>query len=147
LTPFAGVEHPTWVDVRPCGPRRQHAKPRIATRSSPPAAEKAAPRNPTKLIGVRSRSTAGILVEAEAFDEFGGWVLDSQFDSQMGSPYLLAHGLGKPVADATTVIAVPDAGRYHVWVRATDWVPQHHPGRFTLTINGTTLDTEFAANG
>jgi hypothetical protein len=34
-----------------------------------------------------------------------------------------------------------------VWVRAKDWVPSHHPGRFTLSINGTTLDTEFGANG
>ena len=65
----------------------------------------------------------------------------------MGSPYLLAHGLGKPVADAKTVIAVPDAGRYHVWVRAKDWVHTHHPGRFALSVNSVTLDTEFGANG
>ena len=48
-------------------------------------------------------STAtGILIEAEDFDNYGGWLLDSQFEAQMGSPYLLAHGLGKPVADAST---------------------------------------------
>lgn len=89
----------------------------------------------------------GILVEAEAFDDYGGWLLDSQFDAQMGSPYLLAHGLGKPVADATTVISVAQGGRYRVWVRAKDWVPSHHPGRFTVSVNGSTLDTEFGANG
>lgn len=88
----------------------------------------------------------GILVEAEAFDDFGGWVMDSQFDVQMGSPYLLAHGNGKPVLDATTVISVAEAGEYNVWVRAKDWVPGHHPGRFTLAVNGTSLDTEFGAN-
>ena len=43
-----------------------------------------------------------ILVEAEEFDDYGGWTLDSQFETEMGSPYLLAHGLGVPVADATT---------------------------------------------
>jgi hypothetical protein len=88
-----------------------------------------------------------ILIEAEDFDNYGGWVLDSQFETQMGSPYLLAHGLGRPVADATTVVAIANAGEYEVWVRAKDWVPSHHPGRFTLSINGTTLETEFGANG
>ena len=89
---------------------------------------------------------SGILVEAEDFDSYGGWVLDSQFEMQMGSPYLLAHGLGRPVADATTVIAVDRPGDYEVWVRAKDWVPTFHPGRFTLSIDGTTLPTEFGAN-
>jgi hypothetical protein len=89
----------------------------------------------------------GILVEAEAFDEHGGWTLDSQFEAQMGSPYLLAHGLGRPVADATTVITVPSGGEYTVWVRAKDWVPGHHPGRFALSVDGRTLDAEFGASG
>jgi hypothetical protein len=97
--------------------------------------------------GIASASPSGILIEAEDFENFGGWVLDSQFETQMGSPYLLAHGLGRPVADATTVIDVVDAGEYEVWVRAKDWVPAHHPGRFTLSINGETLETEFGANG
>jgi hypothetical protein len=35
-----------------------------------------------------------VLVEAEAFKDAGGWVNDSQFMGQMGSPFLLAHGLG-----------------------------------------------------
>jgi hypothetical protein len=94
-----------------------------------------------------NKPPTGILVEAEDFENYGGWVLDSQFETQMGSPYLLAHGLGRPVADATTVVSVAEAGEYEVWVRAKDWVPSHHPGRFTLTIDGTTLETEFGANG
>lgn len=89
----------------------------------------------------------GILVEAEDFDDYGGWVCDSQFETRMGSPYLLAHGLGRPVADATTTIAVTEGGDYTVWVRAKDWVPSHHPGRFTLSIDGVALETEFGANG
>lgn len=92
-------------------------------------------------------SPTRILVEAEDFDSYGGWVLDSQFETVMGSPYLLAHGLGRPVADATTVVDVANAGEYEVWVRAKDWVPSHHPGRFTLSIDGTTLETEFGTNG
>ena len=89
---------------------------------------------------------SGVLVEAEAFDDFGGWVLDSQFEIEMSSPYLLAHGNGRPVAGATTVISIKDPGDYNVWVRAKDWVPGYHPGKFALAINRTTLDTEFGAN-
>ncbi len=36
------------------------------------------------------------------FKEKGGWLVDPQFVEQMGSPYLLAHGLGKAVNDAKT---------------------------------------------
>lgn len=88
-----------------------------------------------------------ILIEAEDFADYGGWVLDSQFEMQMGSPYLLAHGLGQPVADATTTIAVPEAGEYTVWVRAKDWVPGHAPGRFTLSVDGVGVGGELGANG
>ena len=94
-----------------------------------------------------SQCLSGILIEAEDFDNYGGWVLDSQFETQMGSPYLLAHGLGRPVSDATTVVTIPHVGEYEVWVRAKDWVPSHHPGRFTLSINSATLETVFGANG
>lgn len=95
---------------------------------------------------MKTFSDLDILVEAEAFDDFGGWILDSQFELEMGSPYLLAHGNGRPVADAKTVISITENGEYNVWVRTKDWVPGYHPGRFTLTVNGTTLDTEFGAN-
>ena len=49
-----------------------------------------------------------LLIEAESFSQRGGWVLDQQFMDQMGSPYLMAHGMGIPVADATEI------GRAHV---------------------------------
>jgi hypothetical protein len=88
----------------------------------------------------------GILIEAEDFASYGGWVLDSQFEVQMGSPYLMAHGLGRPVEDATTAVVIDEAGEYEVWVRAKDWVPGYHPGRFALSINGARLETIFGAN-
>lgn len=88
-----------------------------------------------------------VLIEAEEFDDFGGWTLDSQFVAEMGSPYLLAHGNGRPVADATTTVDIAQAGTYSVWVRAKDWVPDHHPGRFEVSLGGERLSTEFGANG
>lgn len=50
-----------------------------------------------------------------------GWNLDTQFIQQMGSPYLIARGLGRPVDDATKQITVKQAGQYRVWVRTIDW--------------------------
>ena len=91
--------------------------------------------------------TVGILIEAEDFADYGGWVLDSQFETQMGSPYLLAHGLGRPVADARTTVSITEAGEYEIWLRTRDWAAPHKPGRFTLSVNGINLPTEFGANG
>jgi hypothetical protein len=75
-------------------------------------------------------------IEAERFDNPGGWVNDSQFIDQMGSPYLLAAGMGKPVADAVTTIKAPAPGRYRLWARTRDWSPAHHPGTFNVIIDG-----------
>ena len=58
-----------------------------------------------------------VFVECESFRDLGGWKLDTQFMDQMGSPYLIAHGLGKPVADAVTEVSVGQAGTYSVWAR------------------------------
>src|SRR5262245_21910693 len=88
-----------------------------------------------------------VLIEAEDFDDHGGWTVDSQFEVQMGSPYLLAHGYGRPVPDASTVVRMPTGGRYEVWVRTKDWAPSGHPGRFTLSVNGDMLDIELGASG
>ena len=94
----------------------------------------------------RTFPETGVLVEARAFDSYGGWVLDSQFELETGSAYLLAHGNGVPVADAVTQFSIPKTGLYHVWVRAKDWVPGYHPGRFTVSIHGQNLEPEFGAN-
>jgi hypothetical protein len=95
----------------------------------------------------KANGAGDILLEAENFENYGGWLLDSQFEDQMGSPYLLAHGLGRPVGDATTSIDIQEAGEYMIWVRAKDWVPTYHPGRFNVFINRNALPTEFRANG
>ena len=82
----------------------------------------------------------GIFLEAEGFSNIGGWTNDNQSVSQMGSPYLIAHGLGRPVADAETVFEAPEAGEYQLWVRTRDWTRTwgrtESPGRFQVIING-----------
>lgn len=92
-----------------------------------------------------------VLVEAESFDTHGGWKLDTQFIDTMGSPYLLAHGLGKPVRDASTTVTFPSTGEYRVYVRTKDWVARWNapgqPGRFQLIVDGKPLDETFGTKG
>ena len=93
-------------------------------------------------------SAETILLECEQFKDLGGWSIDSQFIDEMGSSYLLAHGLGKPVADATTTFEVKKAGKYNVYVRTKNWVYKWLPqgrgkadgaGAFKLSVNGVKL--------
>ena len=73
-------------------------------------------------------------IDAEDFADYGGWRFETQFVYNMGSPYLLAGGTGTPVADATTTIDVPKAGKYRLWVRAKNWYPPHSPGQFQVLV-------------
>ena len=79
-------------------------------------------------------------VYANAFRE-GGWKLDVQFMDAMGSPYLLAHGLGFRVPDATAEAALPTGGRWRVWVRTRKWV--EGAGSFKVLVNGKELAPTF----
>jgi hypothetical protein len=92
-----------------------------------------------------------VLVEAESFTNKGGWVIDQQFMAQMGSPYLMAHGMGSPVADATTQVRLSKPGKYRIFIRTYNWTSPWHegkgPGKFTLKINNTPLDQTFGDTG
>jgi hypothetical protein len=116
-------------------------------------------RNFLKILGVSSLAPSSldaatanaendlndILVDAFSFTEKGGWVVDPQFIEQMGSPYLLAHGMGNPVANASTTISVKKTGKYHVWVRTKNWCPGkwEAPGRFQVIVDGIKNKTVF----
>ena len=97
----------------------------------------------------RALATSGILVEAASFTEPGGWQLDTQHYQQMGGCYLLAHGMGKPVANARTTVNIPQSGTWHIWVRTRNWCPGdwQAPGRFRLHVNGTALQRDFGVRG
>ena len=56
---------------------------------------------------------SSVLLLASMFDQHGGWTDDRQFFDLIGSTCLLAHGLGVPVADASTTFT------------ANDWLPVH----------------------
>lgn len=93
-----------------------------------------------------------ILVEAESFANKGGWKTDQQFMDQMGSPYLIAHGMGVPVADAVTKVSVAEAGTYEVYVRTYNWTApwttaKDGPGKFQLSVGGKRLKTTLGSKG
>ncbi len=111
-------------------------------------------------VPARGEPRGPVLVEAESFAALGGWVIDQQSMDQMGSAYLLAHGLGVPVADATVQVEFPQPGPYRLWVRTRDWVapwktPDTHPdmkaagtpGVFQVLVAGQPVQTTFGTEG
>lgn len=96
-------------------------------------------------------SDDGILIETESFGNTGGWVLDQQFMDQMGSPYLLAHGLGRPVRDAETTVNIPVQGTWHVYARTynwtSPWTASPGPGKFKVRIAGKQMKNTLGAEG
>ncbi|MBQ2038462.1 MAG: FAD-dependent oxidoreductase, partial [Thermoguttaceae bacterium] len=89
--------------------------------------------------------------ETETFADKGGWGIDTQSVELVGSPYLIAHGWGTPVADAKTTAEFPKPGTYRVFARTRNWVapwtPEYAPGRFQIAVDGKPLETEFGTNG
>jgi hypothetical protein len=67
----------------------------------------------------------------------------------MGSPYLIAHGLGKPVQDAITTVNFPNIGTYRLWVRTKNWTyPETNAaGPFKVSINNVDLPMTFGTSG
>lgn len=111
-------------------------------------------------LGFLGEKPTAVIIEAEMFQKRGGWLLDQQFMDQMGSPFLLAHGLGKPVADAEATVEFPETGEYHVWVRTRDWVgtwktpdtpktkqAKGSPGIFKVKVDGKELAATFGEEG
>lgn len=103
------------------------------------------------LLPFAASAAETVLVEAESLKSHGGWTLDTQFVELMGSPYLIAHGLGKPVANAEGTVTVKTAGKYRVLVRTKDWVAQWKapgtPGKFQVLLNGKPLPETLGTTG
>ncbi|MDD2599275.1 MAG: FAD-dependent oxidoreductase [Kiritimatiellae bacterium] len=92
------------------------------------------------LLSADSLYAVTLMIETESFKEKGGWVVDQQFMDQMGSSFLLAHGLGHPVADAVQVVDIPESATYRVLARTRNWNAQWNKdvaaGRFQILVNG-----------
>ena len=89
-----------------------------------------------------------VMALATRFNDKGDWTLEQQFVLQMGSSYLMAHGLGTPLAkDAKTEIIIPEDGDYRLWVRTKNWTAfwseGKTPGIFQVLIDGKADPSEF----
>ena len=87
-----------------------------------------------------------ILLPASLFAERGGWTADQQFIDQIGSTYLLAHGLGVAVGDATTEFDVPAEGDYRLYARTRNWTKywsSEPAGTFNVIVDGADEGTAF----
>lgn len=103
------------------------------------------------LLILGSIKAANLFVEAESFRTKGGWVVDQQFMDLMGSPYLMAHGMGVPVEDAVTPVTFPETGTYYVYVRTFNWTSPwkqgEGPGKFSLSVGNKRLVSPLGAEG
>lgn len=99
-------------------------------------------------ISLKLSAQDHVFLETESFTDKGGWVIDQQSFVVMGSSYLMAHGMGRPVKDATTTVPFPKKGKYRVWVRTKDWAPfPKGPGKFQVVLNGKSLNQVFGESG
>lgn len=96
-------------------------------------------------------NAADLFIETESFRNKGGWVVDQQFMDQMGSPYLLAHGLGIPVDDAFAEVLFPEKGIYYAYVltfnRTSPWKDGEGAGKFALYVNNKKVGPTLGAEG
>ncbi len=96
-------------------------------------------------------SAGQLFLETENFADKGGWVIDQQFMDHMGSPYLMAHGMGRPVADAVTSVEIPSEGDWHIYVRTfnwtSPWTADKGPGAFKVKVGKRVLKTVLGTEG
>lgn len=93
-------------------------------------------------------SSNSLMLLATRFADRGDWTVEQQFVLQMGSSYLLAHGIGCPLAnDAVTSFEVAQEGDYNLLVRTKNWTAfwseGKTPGIFQVKIDDQADAAEF----
>lgn len=92
-----------------------------------------------------------IFIEAESFNDLGGWTVDQQSIEVLGSSYVMAHGLGVPVKDAVTDFVVSEDGEYDLYVLTRDWTSvwdvKDSAGKFKAAVDGNEFDEVLGTNG
>lgn len=88
-----------------------------------------------------------ILILTNMMENLGGWIPDSQFLLQNNTIPVMAHGLGKPVQDASTTFEVEESGNYKLWVRTRDWTRywsrKNSAGLFEVLVDGKAVPVVF----
>lgn len=91
------------------------------------------------------------LIEAESLKNKGGWLVDSASMETLRSAYLMAHGMGVPVADAYDTVEILCDGSYCIWALTRDWTATWEiadpAGKFEILIDGEPLSQTLGTNG
>ncbi|MGM9634871.1 MAG: FAD-dependent oxidoreductase [Candidatus Avispirillum sp.] len=77
-----------------------------------------------------------IWIDAVDFSDYGGFAKETQFVREMGMPYLIADGVGKPVNPAATSFEVKQDGCYRFFVRTKNWLCDYAPDGIVLEVDG-----------
>lgn len=103
------------------------------------------------ILSLQGAVTAQVLVETESFVQRGGWVLDHQAFDKIESAYLMAHGMGRAVEDASTTVKFAEGGAYHVYVSTYNWTAPWYsgegPGAFQLKVDNQALSNKLGVMG
>jgi hypothetical protein len=99
------------------------------------------------LAAVPAHARVLLGVEAEDFQYHGGWSDPGSHLQSSGKGILFAGAEGAKLP-AVTVIEIPKAGRYTLWVRSMDF-PQANPGtrKSTVSVNGKKSAKLFGKSG
>ena len=77
-----------------------------------------------------------IWIDATEFEDYGGFILETQFVREMGQAYLMANGVGQAVAPATVTFHTAEEGYYRVYIRTKNWLPDYNPDSIVIEIDG-----------
>lgn len=77
-----------------------------------------------------------IWIDAQEFDNYGGFQLDTQFVREMGQGYLMADGTGESVAPASVCFTVAQEGMYRIFIRTKNWCVGYDPDGLNVAVDG-----------
>lgn len=75
-------------------------------------------------------------IDALEFENYGGFLPETQFVREMGQGYLLADSVGIPVAPAVTKFRVDECGNYRIFVRTKNWCVDYSPDGIAVEVDG-----------
>jgi len=76
-----------------------------------------------------------IWIDALEFDHYGGFMKDTQFVGEMGQGYLLADGVGQPVAPAVTKFTIRENGYHRFHIRTKNWCVGFDPDGLQIAVD------------
>ena len=77
-----------------------------------------------------------IWIDALEFEDYGGFIKETQFVGEMGQGYLLADGVGEPVAPASTMFTVKENGFHRFFIRTKNWCVGYDPDGLRIAVDG-----------